>query len=92
MRRVNISIWSKGKAMAEELQHLIERIRKEGVESGEKAADSLVAEAKKKAARTKAKAGLDEARKAKKAATEAHADAEVLDDLVEAKKDERTQD
>lgn len=35
--------------MAEELQHLIERIRKEGVESGEKAADSLVAEAKKKA-------------------------------------------
>ena len=36
--------------MAEELQHLIERIRKEGVESGEKAADSLVAEAKKKAA------------------------------------------
>ena len=36
--------------MAEELQHLIERIRKEGVESGEKAADSLVTEAKKKAA------------------------------------------
>ena len=36
--------------MAEELQHLIERIRKEGVESGEKAADSLVVEAKKKAA------------------------------------------
>ncbi len=36
--------------MAEELQHLIERIRKEGVESGEKAAESLVAEAKKKAA------------------------------------------
>ncbi len=36
--------------MAEELQHLIERIRKEGVESGEKAADALVAEAKKKAA------------------------------------------
>jgi V/A-type H+-transporting ATPase subunit E len=35
--------------MAEELQHLIERIRKEGVESGEKAADSLVAEAKQKA-------------------------------------------
>ena len=39
--------------MAEELQHLIERIRKEGVESGEKAADSLVAEAKKKAAEKK---------------------------------------
>ncbi len=37
--------------MAEELQHLIERIRKEGVESGEKAADSLVAEAKQKAAK-----------------------------------------
>ena len=36
--------------MAEELQHLIDRIRKEGVESGEKAADSLVADAKKKAA------------------------------------------
>ena len=36
--------------MAEELQHLIERIRKEGVESGEKAAESLVAEAKQKAA------------------------------------------
>ena len=37
--------------MAEELQHLIERIRKEGVESGEKAAESLVAEAKQKAAK-----------------------------------------
>ena len=36
--------------MAEELQHLIERIRKEGVESGEKTAGDLVAEAKKKAA------------------------------------------
>lgn len=36
--------------MAEELQHLIERIRKEGVESGEKAAEALVAEAKQKAA------------------------------------------
>ncbi|NLB66532.1 MAG: hypothetical protein GX803_08685 [Lentisphaerae bacterium] len=35
--------------MAEELQHLIERIRKEGVETGEKAAESLVADAKKKA-------------------------------------------
>jgi hypothetical protein len=32
-------------AMAEELQHLIERIRKEGVESGEKTAGDLVAEA-----------------------------------------------
>ena len=42
--------------MAEELQHLIERIRKEGVESGEKAADALVAEAKKKAAATVADA------------------------------------
>lgn len=50
------------------------------------------AEAKKKAARTKAKAGLDEAAKAKDASAEAHADAEVLDDLVEAKKDERAQD
>ncbi|MDR0993901.1 MAG: hypothetical protein LBN38_04965 [Verrucomicrobiota bacterium] len=36
--------------MAEELQHLIEKIRKEGVESGEKTAESLVADAKKKAA------------------------------------------
>ena len=36
--------------MAEELQHLIERIRKEGVESGAQAADALVAEAKQKAA------------------------------------------
>ena len=41
--------------MAEELQHLIERIRKEGVESGEKAAESLVAEAKQKAAKIAAR-------------------------------------
>ena len=36
--------------MAEELQHLIDRIRKDGVESGEKKAEALVAEAKEKAA------------------------------------------
>ncbi len=36
--------------MAEELQYLIERIRKEGVESGEKTAESLIADAKEKAA------------------------------------------
>ncbi|RKX44897.1 MAG: ATPase [Verrucomicrobia bacterium] len=36
--------------MAEELKHLIERIHKEGVESGEKAAESLVADAQKQAA------------------------------------------
>lgn len=36
--------------MAEELQHLIDRIRAEGVENGQKTADGLVAEAKKKAA------------------------------------------
>lgn len=57
--------------MAEELQHLIERIRKEGVESGEKAADSLVAEAKKKAAALVAEAQ----KQAKDTVAKAEADA-----------------
>ena len=62
--------------MAEELQHLIERIRKEGVESGEKAADALVAEAKQKAATIVATA--------KKEAEEAVAKAKVeAEQLVE---------
>ena len=76
MQRVIVSIWSKGKAMAEELQHLIERIRKEGVESGEKAADSLVAEAKKKAAAIVADAQKQAKELAEKADKEAAAFAE----------------
>ena len=74
--RVKVSIWSKGKAMAEELQHLIERIRKEGVESGEKAADSLVAEAKKKAAAIVAEAQKQAKDLAEKADKDAAAFAE----------------
>lgn len=60
--------------MAEELQHLIERIRKEGVESGEKAADSLVAEAKKKAAAIVA----DAQKQAKDMVAKAEKDAEAF--------------
>jgi len=60
--------------MAEELQHLIERIRKEGVESGEKAADSLVAEAKKKAAAITA----DAEKQAKDMVAKAEKDAEAF--------------
>jgi V/A-type H+-transporting ATPase subunit E len=60
--------------MAEELQHLIERIRKEGVESGEKAADSLVAEAKKKAAAITA----DAQKQAKDLVAKAEQDAEAF--------------
>lgn len=60
--------------MAEELQHLIERIRKEGVESGEKAADSLVAEAKKKAAGIVA----DAQKQAKDLVAKAEKDAEAF--------------
>jgi len=60
--------------MAEELQHLIERIHKEGVESGEKAADSLVAEAKKKAAAIVA----DAEKKAKEQIAKADADSEAF--------------
>ncbi len=62
--------------MAEELQHLIERIRKEGVESGEKAADSLVAEAKKKAAAIVAEAQKQAKDLVAKAETDATAFAE----------------
>ncbi|NCD22116.1 MAG: hypothetical protein EOL90_04150 [Spartobacteria bacterium] len=57
--------------MAEELQHLIERIRKEGVESGEKAAESLVAEAKQKAA----KIAADAQKQAKDLVAQAETDA-----------------
>ncbi|MDD2519987.1 MAG: ATPase [Kiritimatiellae bacterium] len=60
--------------MAEELQHLIERIRKEGVESGEKAAESLVAEAKKKAAAIVA----DAQKQAKDLVAKAEKDAEAF--------------
>ena len=60
--------------MAEELQHLIERIRKEGVESGEKAADSLVAEAKQKAAALVAEAQ----KQAKDMVAKAEKDAEAF--------------
>lgn len=62
--------------MAEELQHLIERIRKEGVETGEKAAEALVAEAKKKAAAIVADAEAEAAAKTKKAEADAAAFAE----------------
>lgn len=60
--------------MAEELHHLIERIRKEGVESGEKAADSLVAEAKQKAAALVA----DAQKQAKDMVAKAEKDAEAF--------------
>ena len=59
--------------MAEELQHLIERIRKEGVESGEKAAEALVTEAKKKAAAIVADAQKQARDLAAKAETDAAA-------------------
>ena len=62
--------------MAEELQHLIERIRKEGVESGEKAAESLVAEAKQKAAKIVADAQKQAKDRVVKAETDSAAFAE----------------
>lgn len=62
--------------MAEELQHLIERIRKEGVESGEKAAESLVAEAKQKAAKIVA----DAQKQAKDLVAKAEADSTAFAD------------
>lgn len=65
--------------------------RTETVEQRKKRVDAA-AEAKKRAARDEAKAGLDDARKSKEAAAEALADAEVLSDLTEAKKQERKQD
>jgi len=55
--------------MAEELQHLIEQIRKEGVETASKEADAIVSQAKDKAAKivneaeTKAKSLVEKAKK-----------------------------
>ena len=65
--------------------------RTETVQQRKKRVDAA-AEAKKKAARDEAKIGLDNARKSQEAAAEALADAEVLSDLTEAKKQERKQD
>lgn len=62
--------------MAEELKHLIERIHKEGVESGEKAAESLVVDAQKKAAVMVADAQKQAKDLAAKAETDATAFAE----------------
>lgn len=53
---------------------------------------AAAAEAKKEAARREAKVDLDDARESKDAAAEARADAEVLSDLTEAKKQERKKD
>ena len=60
--------------MAEQLQHLIDRIRQEGVENGEKTAEALVAEAKKKAADIVAEAQ----KKAQEATAKAEADAKAF--------------
>ena len=60
--------------MAEQLQHLIDRIRQEGVENGEKTAEALVAEAKKKAAGIVAEAQ----KKAQEATAKAEADAKAF--------------
>ena len=60
--------------MAEQLQHLIDRIRQEGVENGEKTAEALVAEAKKKAAGIVA----DAQKKAQEATAKAEADAKAF--------------
>lgn len=62
--------------MAEELQHLIDRIRQEGVESGEKSAAALEADAKKKAAAILA----DAQKKAKDLVAQAEADAKAFAD------------
>lgn len=53
---------------------------------------AAVTEKKKRAARRTAKAGLDEARGSEQDAAEAKADADRLGDLVETKKQQRTQD
>ncbi len=60
--------------MAEQLQHLIDRIRQEGVANGEKTAEALVAEAKKKAADIVAEAQ----KKAQDATAKAEADAKAF--------------
>ena len=60
--------------MAEQLQHLIDRIRQEGVENGEKTAEALIADAKKKAAAIVAEAQ----KKAQEATAKADADAKAF--------------
>ncbi len=60
--------------MAEQLQHLIDRIRQEGVENGEKTAEALIADAKKKAAAIVAEAQ----KKAQEATAKAEADAKAF--------------
>ena len=60
--------------MAEQLQHLIDRIRQEGVENGEKTAEALIADAKKKAADIVAEAQ----KKAQDATAKAEADAKAF--------------
>ena len=56
----------------------------------EGSAQTTAAEAKKKTAQKKAKSELEDARANKLAATEARADAERLEELTAAKKQERT--
>jgi hypothetical protein len=65
--------------------------RTETAQQRKKIADSA-AEAKKQAEQRKAQAERDEARKTEQEAAEARDDAELLDDLVEEKKQERQQD
>ncbi len=60
--------------MAEQLQHLIDRIRQEGVENGEKTAEALIADAKKKAAAIVAEAQ----KKAQETTAKAEADAKAF--------------
>ena len=60
--------------MAEQLQHLIDRIRQEGVENGEKTAEALIADAKKKAAAIVTEAQ----KKAQEATAKAEADAKAF--------------
>ena len=60
--------------MAEQLQHLIDRIRQEGVENGEKTAEALIADAKTKAAAIVAEAQ----KKAQEATAKAEADAKAF--------------
>lgn len=65
--------------------------RTETIEQRKRRVDAA-AEAKKKAARRDARSELDDARESKEAAAAARADAEILGDLTETKKQERTQD
>ncbi|MDN4172710.1 hypothetical protein QWY28_07150 [Nocardioides sp. SOB77] len=57
-----------------------------------KQAAEEVAEAEKRSAQREVRSEIDEASAAKKAALQARQDADRLDDLVDAKRDERTQD